>query len=91
MKLMKSFTKKGYYCAKKYLVFKSYGNRVKGVLQSPSLEDEDGYIVHSIYSISTDLPEQAKQVIDSYVLEAGWVGRWMFRVFDENGEPYEDV
>lgn len=91
MKLMKSFTKKGYYFSKQYLVFKSYGNRVQGVLQQPSLEDEDGYTVHSIYCTSLDIKEQMAQVIHSYERQAGWVGRWMFRVFDENGEPYEDV
>jgi hypothetical protein len=91
MKLMKAFTKKGYYCAGKQLVFKSYGNRVQGVLQQPSLEDEDGYIVHSIYCTSLDIKEQIAQVIYSYERQAGWVAKWMFRVFDENGEPYGDI
>lgn len=90
MKLMKSFTKKGYYCGGKYLVFKSYGNKVKGVLQAPALEDTDGYIEHSIYTVTLNEQEQLTQVINSYVMVSGMMSK-QFRVFDEHGEPYEDV
>lgn len=91
MKLMKCFTKKGYFYGGKYLVFKSYGTKTLGVLQSPALEDEEGYIVHTIYTTELNVSKQATQTINSYIRQAGWVGSWMFRVFDENGEPYEDL
>lgn len=86
---MKSFTKKGYYCGGKYLVFKSYGNGVQGVLQSPALEDEEGYIVHTTYSISINPKEQLRHLLASFGITA--LGNTYFRVFDENGEPYDDI
>lgn len=90
MKLMTAFTKKGYWYGRKYLVFKSYGNKVKGVLQAPALEDEDGYIVYSMYTSSLDLQEQLSQVVRNYLRTSGRL-YIDFRVFDENGEPYEVI
>ena len=84
---LKSFTKKGYYCGKRVqaVVFKSYGNKIAGELQSPALEDLDGYIIHSCYTVTLDPREQLQILLDQVKL----IRLESFRLFDENGEPYE--
>jgi elongation factor P--beta-lysine ligase len=89
MTLMTAFTKKGYWKGQKYLVFKSYGNKIQGVLQTPSFEDQDGYIVHTTYSTHIDPAEQLKHLIVTF--QATELGKCYYRIFDENGEPYEVV
>lgn len=88
--ILKSFTKKGYWYGREYLVFKSYGNKVQGVLQSPALEDSEGYVVHFCYTMTLDPREQLKELVTRFKL-ISMRACSSFRVFNEEGIPYEAV